>query len=112
MPLGYDLRHSVVDEAKLESLTAAMLEAGGWPSSIPPVLVLGEQAITGVHRLSAAEATEIITPSDVPALNLEDEIEVDEDLAADILRWDDAALAHYLRSIGRDDLARIAALED
>lgn len=45
----YNPPHAVMDETKLQSMIAT-LNSGG---TLPPVIVLGEYAFTGSHRLAA-----------------------------------------------------------
>lgn len=58
---GYAPAHDVDDPGKVEKLAAAM-EEHGWQGA--PIVVLRDyaQAITGVHRLAAAEQAGIAVP--------------------------------------------------
>lgn len=47
--------HEVRDEAKLQSMIATLQNGG----KLPPVVVCGDDAFTGSHRLAAWEACEI-----------------------------------------------------
>ena len=57
--------HAAADAGKVAELVASML-ADGWQGA--PVLAIGEQALTGTHRIEAAREAGI----DVPTLDLYD----------------------------------------
>jgi ParB-like chromosome segregation protein Spo0J len=59
---GYAPRHDVTDEDKADQLAADMAERG-WQGA--PLVVLRDyaQALTGVHRLAAAEKAGIAVPA-------------------------------------------------
>lgn len=99
-------KHKVEDQAKFEALVSAM--ANGWPVGMPPVLVAGDnEALTGSHRIAAAEAAGI----EVETINVQDAVEalVEEGYDwDDFMRMDDYELAATFRSVGRDDLAEMA----
>lgn len=56
MPCGYETVNGIEDQAKFDALVASMT-TNGWQGA--PVVVWGDQAVTGSHRLYAAEAADI-----------------------------------------------------
>lgn len=91
--------HDVRDDAKLTELTASMREQG-WQGA--PVVIsregFGDQALTGSHRIAAAEAAEI----DVPVVEIRDLMADNgqdfDALAAELGGWYEVAvrLGYYL----------------
>lgn len=61
----YHPLHEITDEAKLETLTAAMTSAG-WVGA--PLVAFGDDLITGTHRYAAALAADI----EIPVIQLAD----------------------------------------
>lgn len=97
-------KHAVTDHDKLASLVDAMQD--GWPEEMPPVLVAGEhEALTGSHRLAAANIADI----EPVILDIQDAVDLlikEEGYTwEEILGLDDFELADALETIGRQDLA-------
>ena len=77
MAIGYEPPHEVRDTAKLAAMIAT-LEAGG---ELPAILVTGETALCGSHRLAAWEACEL--PAQVVELDDDDYCAAMEHLGLD-----------------------------
>ena len=56
MPLGFETIHDINDDAKVSELVASM-QAKGWVGM--PIVIWDDKALTGVHRIAAAEIAEI-----------------------------------------------------
>jgi hypothetical protein len=101
-------KHGIVDYEKYESLLDVFDASGStWPDAVPGVLTVGNDAITGSHRIAAAKATE--TP--VKYIDLTEEGVDFEELGyslEELLLVDDYDIADMLREAGREDLAQLA----
>lgn len=101
-------KHSVTDISKL-AIFEALFADGVWPDNVPAVLTVGDEAITGSHRIQAAKNTETpIKSIDLLAEGVDFE-ELGYDLTELLTTLDDAGIAQMLREAGRNDLAEMAA---
>jgi hypothetical protein len=80
MGINYVAYHSPEDMTKVERIAADML-SNGWTGA--PIVVEGEQALTGAHRLAAAQIADI----EVEAVELRD-LFADADLDLDEIARD------------------------
>lgn len=96
-------KHAPTDPAKLASLIDAM-RRDGWTEAIPAVIAIGDEAITGSHRIAAAKETD--TP--IRAVDL-----IEEAVDIEATGWtveelltvaDDDDIADMLRQSGRPDI--------
>lgn len=103
-------KHGIEDTAKYEGLRDVFVAADGWPDSVPPVLAIGDHAVTGSHRIAAARAAGLVD-AEIRRIDL---LAEGIDLAAlgydhdDLLWADDYDIARILREAGRPDLADLA----
>ena len=95
IPLTISSAHVAPDAERVAELVESM-SVDGWIGA--PVLTYGDYALTGTHRLAAAEEAGV----DVPALDLCDMIE-DADAAImaimDATSWDSIIAAAYLMGL-------------
>ncbi|WP_040793306.1 ParB N-terminal domain-containing protein [Nocardia paucivorans] len=78
---GFDPLDGIVDPDKVAALAASMRE-NGWCGA--PIVVHGEQALTGTHRYWAARETD----TDIPRIQIEDVCDIcDVDWAAHCEWW-------------------------
>ncbi|HXH56598.1 hypothetical protein [Iamia sp.] len=94
MAINYMTYHRPDDTAKVAAIAASMA-ADGWIGS--PVVVDGEQALTGAHRLAAAAVAEIEVET-VELRDLFEEAGLDLDEVAATCDWDLADIVSQLPS--------------
>ena len=83
---GYEPPNPVNDEAKVDGMIET-LRAGG---SLPPIVVCGEKAWTGSHRLAAYKAEEIyVEDSMIIELDLDEESKILREMGDDWDSYDD-----------------------
>lgn len=101
--------HEVRDAEKLETLTGSMREAG-WTGRPLIVVEIAEwyQAITGSHRLAAAEAAGI---EEIPCVII---TRVELEAAALTVNdfWDDEITLNLLRQMGNVEAVAVMAQEN
>lgn len=90
--MNYQPIHQVEDQDKLAALVASMTESG-WVGA--PIVVDGEQAITGSHRLAAAQIAEIEIET-VELADLFADAEIDLHETAYELNYDLVAIVNQL----------------
>ena len=102
-------KHPPTDLAKVASMVAGMQD--GWPASMPAVLAIGDEAITGSHRLAAARLAEV-EPRIIDLLEEGVDIEALGWTLEELLTTaEDDDIARLLRDAGRPDLAHLACGE-
>ena len=98
----YEPRHDVTDSKKLQRLIDA-LERG---ERLPPVVVQGEIALTGVHRLAAYKALnmapDVVEVSDDEYRAALIELGLDEDATVDEI-WDLDLFLETLHSLTKNE---------